>query len=220
MAGVAGDYYERHGPIATMTNGEDGHVAMAPRGGSHSFAKAWSSERLSDGEEGWEAELRRREGVEFTRDVKQWLCDRTDFGEAWKWTHITMREALETSQAVQPVRFYLMPSHSCLYSAWSFCRLMVGHPEIVHGGATAFAFDETFGLLFATLNLGPGFTANININYRKPLPADMVACLQASLERREGRKVYLKGSLRSAPDGDIFSEATALFIIPKKQQEQ
>ena len=32
------------------------------------------------------------------------------------------------------------------------CSVMVGHPDIVHGGAAAFAFDETFGILFGELS--------------------------------------------------------------------
>ncbi|CAI5488152.1 unnamed protein product, partial [Closterium sp. Naga37s-1] len=98
------------------------------------------------------------------------------------------RDALESSGAVRPVRFYLSPSRNALHCTWCFSQVMVGHPQVVHGGATAFAFDETFGVLFAMLGVGHGFTANISVNYRKPLPAAFTACMHVALDRVEGRK--------------------------------
>lgn len=207
-------------PPSSCSCGASDKLAAGASAAAPSFARAWISDRLTACLSPWELSLQQHPAVSAVGcDMRGWLCKHTDYGDTWRWTHVSMREALEAHGAVAPVRFYLLPAHSppMLYCAWSFCSLLVGHPEIVHGGASAFAFDESFGVLFAMLNLGPGFTANINVNYRKPLPADLVACLHASLDKREGRKVYLKGSLRSAPDGDVFSEATALFIIPRQQ---
>ncbi|CAI7828251.1 unnamed protein product, partial [Closterium sp. NIES-53] len=136
----------------------------------------------------WETELRRNKDVEYTTNLSQWLRERADVAESWKWKHVSMRDALESSGAVRPVRFYLSPSRNELHCTWSFSQVMVGHPQVVHGGATAFAFDETFGVLFAMLGVGHGFTANISVNYRKPLPAAFTACMHVALDRVEGRK--------------------------------
>ncbi|CAI7744656.1 unnamed protein product [Closterium sp. NIES-54] len=50
----------------------------------------------------------------------------------------------------------------------------------------------------------------------QPLPAAFTACMHVALDRVEGRKYFLCGSIRSDPseDAEIFSEASALFIIP------
>ncbi|GJP51873.1 hypothetical protein CLOM_g11000 [Closterium sp. NIES-68] len=165
----------------------------------------------------WETELRRNGDVEYTTNLSHWLRERADVAESWKWKHVSMRDALESSGAVHAVRFYLSPSRKELHCTWCFSQVMVGHPEVVHGGATAFAFDETFGVLFAMLGVGHGFTANISVNYRKPLPAALTACMHVALDRVEGRKYFLCGSIRSDPseNAEIFSEASALFIIPR-----
>ncbi len=42
---------------------------------------------------------------------------------------------------------------------------------VAHGGSTAAMLDQFFGILFATL-APRGFTANLNINYRKPVLAN------------------------------------------------
>lgn len=63
----------------------------------------------------------------------------------------------------------------------------VGHPGIVHGGATAALVDETCGALFLSSGLGSGFTANLNVG----------GCLGLSCD----------GALRSPPR-DARSHAT------------
>lgn len=165
----------------------------------------------------WETKLV-EEGINQITDVKAWLVENTDFAKTWKWEHVTMRMVLQSMKLTSDVRFYFLPAKQSLFAAWSFSREMVGHPSIVHGGATSFAFDETFGLLFASLNLGPGFTANLTIDYRKPFQATLLGCLHATVQKIEGRKVFLEGTLRDKPDGEKYADAKALFIIPRKTQ--
>ena len=64
-----------------------------------------------------------------------------------------------------------------------------GHPSIVHGGAIASVLDDTFGVLFFASRLGNGFTANLNVNYRKPLAAGTDVTVHVAVDRVEGRKV-------------------------------
>ncbi|CAI6005630.1 unnamed protein product [Closterium sp. NIES-65] len=207
----------------TRQTAQGGHEENGNRGG-HSECDDRADDYNRDGgaDEGfpvasWETELRWNRDVEYTTNLSQWLRERADVAESWKWKHVSMRDALESSGAVRPVRFYLSPSRNALHCTWCFSQVMVGHPQVVHGGATAFAFDETFGVLFAMLGVGHGFTANISVNYRKPLPAAFTACMHVALDRVEGRKYFLCGSIRSDPseDAEIYSEASALFIIPR-----
>lgn len=71
---------------------------------------------------------------------------------------------------------------------------MVGHPTVVHGGAIAFAFDESFGVLFASAFAYQGkrgMTANLTVEYKKPYPANKHALIRARVENVERRKVRI-----------------------------
>jgi acyl-coenzyme A thioesterase PaaI-like protein len=97
--------------------------------------------------------------------------------------------------------------------------VVCGHPTIVHGGATAAIFDDTFGALFISSRQGNGFTANLTVNYRKPVIAGTHLVLEAHVDRVEtgrsgSRKVYFAGTLRDRDVPSIvYTEATALFIV-------
>ncbi|KAF9404409.1 hypothetical protein BGZ94_004200, partial [Podila epigama] len=59
-----------------------------------------------------------------------------------------------------------------------------------------------------------GFTANLNVNYRKPVQADQFVMVTAEFEKGEGRKGYTNASIRDL-DGNTLVECTALYISPK-----
>jgi hypothetical protein len=91
------------------------------------------------------------------------------------------------------------------------------------------------GTLFLSLGEGNGFTANLNIDYRRPIPAGTRVEIVADLDRIEtssssstkapSKKVYIRGVIRSAEDagGEVqptrvtYTEATALFITKAVQ---
>lgn len=97
------------------------------------------------------------------------------------------------------------------------------------------------GLTFyKTLGVG-GFTANLNVNYRAPMPANHTILFCVKITERKGRKVYLTAQAFDAEssipseinseeteDGEflwtkyveraestLYSEATSLFILPR-----
>ncbi|KAI9312994.1 HotDog domain-containing protein [Zopfochytrium polystomum] len=75
---------------------------------------------------------------------------------------------------------------------------MCGHAGIVHGGLIGALFDDFFGTLFL-LNAGgrySGFTANLTIDYRTPLPASTTVAIVVWLDGVQGRKVYLRAEAR------------------------
>lgn len=95
-----------------------------------------------------------------------------------------------------------------------------GHPGIVHGGLLATMLDE--GLARCCLPALPhriAVTANLNINYRKPVPAGSFLVLRARTVKLEGRKAWLEGHIelltKPGETPQVLTEATALFISPK-----
>jgi acyl-CoA thioesterase FadM len=62
--------------------------------------------------------------------------------------------------------------------------------------------------------VGPCFTANLNVDYLKPLSIPAWILVRAHVERHEGRKVYIHGTVENG-EGVIYAKAVALFIKPK-----
>ncbi|KAK2761546.1 hypothetical protein FQN54_001374 [Arachnomyces sp. PD_36] len=95
-----------------------------------------------------------------------------------------------------------------------------GHPGIVHGGLLATLLDEGMArCCFPALPNGIGVTANLNIDYRRPAPAEAFAVLKAETVKVEGRKAWVEGRIETLPeDGSdpvVLVEAKALFVEPK-----
>ncbi|XP_062367636.1 acyl-coenzyme A thioesterase THEM4-like [Cinclus cinclus] len=96
-----------------------------------------------------------------------------------------------------------------------------GHPGLTHGGAIATLIDTSLGTL-ALAVAGRVVTANLSIDYVAPVPLRSVLLLEASLERREGRKLFLGCDLRDAEGDTLHARATGLFIQhdPPKEPAQ
>ena len=109
----------------------------------------------------------------------------------------------------------LSPPMSLDYSAdrvvgrVTFGSAYEGPPGCVHGGYVAGAFDELLG---ATQSLSgtQGMTAHLEVDYRKPTPLNVPLVMESWLDRREGRKIWARGTMTA--DGELRAEAEALFI--------
>lgn len=100
-----------------------------------------------------------------------------------------------------------------------------GHPGIIHGGLLAALLDEGLArCCFAALPNKVGVTANLNIDYRHPAPADSFFVLKAVTVKVEGRKAWVEGRIETLPVGGgdddaepvLVVEARALFIEPRQ----
>ncbi|KAJ5180223.1 thioesterase family protein [Penicillium capsulatum] len=95
-----------------------------------------------------------------------------------------------------------------------------GHPGIIHGGFLATLLDEGLArCCFGALPSKVGVTANLNINYRQPAPANAFFVLRAETRRVEGRKAWVDGRIEVLDHGQescVVVEATALFIEPRQ----
>ncbi|XP_032938642.1 protein bassoon-like isoform X2 [Catharus ustulatus] len=82
---------------------------------------------------------------------------------------------------------------------------------LTHGGAIATLIDTSLGTL-ALAVAGRVVTANLSIDYVAPVPLRSVLLLDASLQRREGRKLFLGCELRDPEGEPLYARATGLFI--------
>ena len=90
-----------------------------------------------------------------------------------------------------------------------------GHPGIVHGGILSLLFDDAMGFAYEALGVTMAVTANLNVDYRSPVPAGTNVKISAQLERREGRKLFWKAQMTSIDRTVLYAEASSLYIIPR-----
>lgn len=109
---------------------------------------------------------------------------------------------------------------------WSFVDFrkdgMLGNTQgYVHGGCLGAVFDGALGTLF-TVSGTAGFTANLSVDYRKPVEIPSVLMLYAEIDEVDGRKIYISGRLTDplvhatsglpATEAQVYTEASALFL--------
>jgi acyl-coenzyme A thioesterase PaaI-like protein len=88
-----------------------------------------------------------------------------------------------------------------------------GPPGHCHGGFVAAMFDELLGFV----QLAPGFTAFLHVEYRRPTPLNKPLELRAWIESVEGRKRTIRGTCHL--DGVLLTEAHGLFIAPREGKD-
>lgn len=97
-----------------------------------------------------------------------------------------------------------------VHSEFTLSRDYQGPPGHVHGGASAAVLDEGMGK--AVWRAGHQvLAANLNVDYRKPLPLGAPLRCEAWVERVEGRKVYAR-SVITLPGDVIAVESTGLYV--------
>jgi acyl-coenzyme A thioesterase PaaI-like protein len=86
----------------------------------------------------------------------------------------------------------------------------MGSNDVVHGGAIPMLFDDLLGRLSVVGGRPRSRTAYLHVDYRSVAMIDTELRVEAWLERVEGRKRFLRGTLH---DGDtLCAEATGLFV--------
>jgi acyl-coenzyme A thioesterase PaaI-like protein len=87
-----------------------------------------------------------------------------------------------------------------------------GPPGHCHGGLVAAMFDELLGFV----QMMPGFTAYLKVDYRKPTPLNRELALKGWIDHIDGRKRLIRGTC--SLDGVLLTEAEGLFIAPREDQ--
>jgi acyl-coenzyme A thioesterase PaaI-like protein len=99
-----------------------------------------------------------------------------------------------------------------LIGTMTVTETMVGAPNRLHGGVTMAFFDEGMGLLVHHLG-AVVMTASLTVDLRSPAYVGAVLTQRAWIERREGRKWFVRGEVH---EGDrLVAEARGLWIEPR-----
>ena len=95
---------------------------------------------------------------------------------------------------------------------------LAGWPGVTHGGVIATILDEALGACaILQFPARTGVTANLEINYLRPVVTNSFYVLRAIPVKDGGRenKIWANGRLETV-EGRICVEAKALFVVPKK----
>ena len=123
-------------------------------------------------------------------------------------------------EAIDRYDLFIAPDRKSVIAHATIGKKSGGHPKIVHGGLIAALIDDTFGALFLQSGVGTGFTANLSIDYKKPLPVESAIVISAKVIKVEpskngkSQKVYLEAVLTNDNGQVIYAESKALFLAP------
>ncbi|UPW08095.1 PaaI family thioesterase [Gordonia terrae] len=127
----------------------------------------------------------------------------------------TQMDSPGRSQALVPVLSYRKQTTDRVEGTLRLGRFHLGRNGAAHGGVIPLVFDEIFGRL-AGAERPRCRTANLHVDYRHITPVDTELEFTACVDRAEGRKIYVTGSLRA--DGTVVAEAAGLFVVLRPGQ--
>ena len=116
---------------------------------------------------------------------------------------------VQKTQAPQQEDEPLPPGAVRIYAEFEFDEAQQGPPGHAHGGASAAVIDEAMGAVVWQSGLR-ALLANLNLDYRLPVPLHTPVRAEAWLERMEGRKAYARGQILVG--GKVAVEGSGLFV--------
>ena len=94
--------------------------------------------------------------------------------------------------------------------ALTFDKRHEGGPGLVHGGMSAAVLDDLISFVMIA-HQKPGVTANLSVNYLRPIPVGMHLRAEAWMTRIEGRKMFAE-AVAFDDRGTNYLEASGLFL--------
>ncbi|KAF8053825.1 thioesterase superfamily protein [Tricharina praecox] len=114
---------------------------------------------------------------------------------------------LQTSETIRALASVRVGSSDVTCLLVSLGTGMNGHGGILHGGIVSTLLDMATGSAVVAL----AFTAYLNVTFRKPVPTPSVVLCRGWLVRREGRKLFIRGTVEDG-EGGVYAEADSLFV--------
>lgn len=108
------------------------------------------------------------------------------------------------------LQYYFDKASSKLIAKIFFTKDAQGAPRTVHGGAIAAVLDETMGII-TFINFSPAVTANLSINFLKPLKVEQDVFVETWIEENDDKKYIIKGRMVTE-DETLIADASGLFI--------
>jgi acyl-coenzyme A thioesterase PaaI-like protein len=120
------------------------------------------------------------------------------------------------AQPLIPAMHYDVTGPDSISGTVTYGRYFLGGGGAAHGGSLPLLFDEAFGLLAGSGGRPLCRTAYLKVNYRKITPLDRELRFTGAVEKSEGRKLFVSGTLTDGED--LLADAEALFVALKPGQ--
>ena len=92
-----------------------------------------------------------------------------------------------------------------------------GHKGILHGGVLSLIMDQASSIC-AVMTAGPtAVTAEMTLRYRKSVPLPSVVLCRTVVIRREGRKLWTRGTIEDGA-GMVYCDAESTFFMKKSEK--
>ena len=98
-----------------------------------------------------------------------------------------------------------------VHCTYTFTARHEGAPGIAHGGAVAALVDDVCGGLLFVVR-APAVTRTLNVEYLKPVMVGTTYDLVATVDRREGRKLFITCEGRDS-EGTLTFRGGGLFLV-------
>ena len=91
-----------------------------------------------------------------------------------------------------------------------------GGSGLLHGGIIAVLLDEAMGKA-ARFYGEPAVTAELRVEYKRPIPVNADIVVEGFVTRRDGRQLYHEGEIRNAA-GDLLARGEGRFVIIDREK--
>jgi uncharacterized protein (TIGR00369 family) len=91
-----------------------------------------------------------------------------------------------------------------------------GGSGFLHGGIIAVLLDEAMGKA-ARFYGEPAVTAELRVEYKRPIPVNADIVVEGFVTRRDGRQLYHEGEIRNEA-GDLLARGEGRFVIIDREK--
>jgi uncharacterized protein (TIGR00369 family) len=91
-----------------------------------------------------------------------------------------------------------------------------GGSGFLHGGIIALLLDEAMGKA-ARFHAETAVTAELRVEYKKPIRVNTEIVVEGFVTRREGRQLYHEGEIRNEA-GDLLARAEGRFVVIDREK--
>lgn len=147
----------------------------------------------------------------YERIDEQWLQE-----NPWFVRNNVVHETLRNQAGIADYKVFAHPSKREIVTVVHFGEALAGHPGVVHGGIISTIFDNSFGWLYFLQDVGLAFTANLKVDFRKPLYVNSTVYVHVKLHGIERRKLLMEATMETV-DHTLHAESSTVFVVARKQ---
>lgn len=112
---------------------------------------------------------------------------------------------------------YSYPAKGKAETSLTIPDYFTGWEELTHGGFISMLLDETMAHACGSIGL-QGFTAELTVRFRKPLPVGTVIHAAGTAENARGKMILTKAEIRDDA-GTVYATGSAKFLAAPEEPQ-